>query len=347
VRRVLARRDERLVARIVRRLPMRYAAGADATIDRPAHVRAASGLAWVGPAHGRIAVIQDDANFVALVDPATGDAEAIVLPSGQAGLRQFDDARGNKAHKLDLEALATVVDGTSTLLLAFGSGSSARRESVLVLEDAERDSPTARIVHVPRLYAALRAHAAFAGSELNVEGALQVGDRVRLFQRGNGAAIGGVAPVDATCDLPLRALLAHLATPDAIDPPAPRDVVQYELGDLHGTRLSFTDAALAREPRGAGSARAILYVASAEDSPDAVRDGDVAGSAVGVIEERDGVTSARWAELCDDDGPVALKVEGIALHPTAPDRAWVVVDVDAHDRPSELCEVVLEGGWPG
>ena len=121
---------------------MRYAAGADAAIDRPAHVRAASGLAWVGDSHGRIAVIQDDANFVALVDPATGAAEAIVLASGHEGLRQFDDARGNKAHKLDLEALATVADGTRTLLLAFGSGSSARRESVLVLEDVARTAPS-------------------------------------------------------------------------------------------------------------------------------------------------------------------------------------------------------------
>ena len=344
MRRVIAHRDDRLVARIVRRLPMHYPAGADPSTDRPGHVRAASGLASVGR---RIAVIQDDANFVALVDPATGEAEAIVLAPGHEGRRQFDDARGNKAHKLDLEALATVVDGAATLLLAFGSGSSARRESVLVLEDAARADATPRLVHLPRLYAALRAHGAFAGSELNVEGALQVGDALRLFQRGNGAAIGDVAAVDATCDLPLRALLAHLAAPDATDPPAPRDVVQYDLGALSGTRLSFTDAALAREPRDAAGPRAILYVASAEASPDAVRDGDVAGSAVGVIEERDGATSARWAELCDGDGPVALKVEGIAPHPTSPDRAWVVVDVDAHDRPSELCEVALEGGWPG
>ena len=85
-RRVL-RADPALRARIVRRLPMRYAAGADPAQDRPAHVRAGSALARVG---GRLAVVQDDANFVALVDPETGLARPVALPRGAAGLRQFD-----------------------------------------------------------------------------------------------------------------------------------------------------------------------------------------------------------------------------------------------------------------
>ena len=57
---------------------MRYAAGVDSSLDRPGHIRAGSGLAWVGD---RLAVVQDDANFIALVDPTTGLADSIVLPS--------------------------------------------------------------------------------------------------------------------------------------------------------------------------------------------------------------------------------------------------------------------------
>src|SRR5687768_4452657 len=78
-RRVRARYDPTLSARAVRRVAMHYAGGADQTIDRPAHVRAASGIAWVG---ATVAVIQDDANFVALVDPATGLADSVALPLG-------------------------------------------------------------------------------------------------------------------------------------------------------------------------------------------------------------------------------------------------------------------------
>ena len=72
------------------------------------------------------------------------------------------------------------------------------------------------------------------------------------------------------------------------------------------------------------------------------------GSAIGVIEERDGDTSARWVELLDRDGArLTLKAEGIALARHASDRLLVVVDGDAYDQPSELLEIQLEGPWPG
>jgi hypothetical protein len=67
---------------------------------------------------GRLAVIQDDANFVAFVDAESGDVDALALSPGEGGARCFDDARGNKAHKLDLEAC--IVHGSR--LIAFGSG---------------------------------------------------------------------------------------------------------------------------------------------------------------------------------------------------------------------------------
>jgi hypothetical protein len=64
-----ARCDCTLTARITRAVPLLYVDGADPSLDRPAHVRSASGLARVA---GCFAVVQDDANFVAVVDAATG-----------------------------------------------------------------------------------------------------------------------------------------------------------------------------------------------------------------------------------------------------------------------------------
>ncbi len=72
--RIAAHRDPALRARIVRKVPLVYAAGADPALDRPAHVRAGSGLAWIG---GVLAVMQDDANFIALADPVTGLVAAV------------------------------------------------------------------------------------------------------------------------------------------------------------------------------------------------------------------------------------------------------------------------------
>ena len=148
--------DRALEARILRRVSMHYADGADERLDRPAHVRAASSMAWIGD---RVALVQDDVNFVALVDPATGLADAITLPAGRDDKRQFDDGRDNKKYKLDLEAMARVPTTRGTMLVAFGSGSKKRRENVLTLGFSGRLKRPAHhdpsLVASPRLYASL------------------------------------------------------------------------------------------------------------------------------------------------------------------------------------------------
>ncbi|HEX2188451.1 MAG TPA: hypothetical protein VHG51_06105 [Longimicrobiaceae bacterium] len=332
IREIEATEDGGLSARVVSRTPLLYEEGADPGEDRPPHVRAGSSLAWVD---GRLAVVQDDANFVALVDPGTLRAAAVPLPRGHGGKRQFDDERGTKVHKLDLEACVSVPGERGDLLLAFGSGSSPRRERVALLEGWSGGEPAVALRDASALYARLRGREDFAGSELNLEGAVWMGGRVRLFGRGNGAPRGGVAPADATCDLEWEALRAYLLDPGAAPPPEPRDVVRYRLGELDGLRLGFTDAALA--------GGRLLFSAAAEDSPDAVRDGRVAGSAVGVFDATDRV---RWTVLRDADGaPLAAKVEGLAVPPGGGGRAWVVVDADDPAAPSELCAVELGGRW--
>src|SRR4249920_752185 len=92
-----ARHDPSLSAIVVDQRPLYYAAGADAALDRPANVRAGSSLAWVP---GGLAVIQDDTNFLAIIDPGTGAVRSIPLPAGKRGVRQFDTERGNKKAKL-------------------------------------------------------------------------------------------------------------------------------------------------------------------------------------------------------------------------------------------------------
>lgn len=316
--------------RIVRSVSLVYAAGADKLTDRPAHVRAGSGLAWVG---NRLAVIQDDANFVALIDAKNGKCDVVMLPAGYAGMRQFDDARGNKRYKQDFESLVALPNGAKTQLIAFGSGSSPARENILVMPDADATPSAVRVVPAPRLYAKLRAGAEFAGSELNVEGAAQVGEHIRLFGRGNGAPRGDLQPTNATCDINCISLLAHLENPASAPPPAPENVVQYSLGEIDGVALSFTDAVAFGD--------GVLYVAAAEDSPDAVQDGAVAGSALGVI-SADG-SNVRWTHLTLADGERArMKVEGVAIGQRA-GQLFVVVDRDEHHTPSELLEIEVSG----
>lgn len=329
---VHARYDPRLVACLSRRRPLYYTSGADPREDRPAHVRAGSGLCWFA---GKLCVVQDDANFLALLDLDGGGATALTLPPGIQGWRLFDDTRGNKRHKLDLESCVVVEEEGQEVLLALGSGSTLAREQIIMVRSmAASGEPQVRCISAPELYAGLRAQADFSGSELNIEGAVLLpGGFLRLFQRGNGAPEETLGPINATGDLSWPCLRRYLDRDG--NPPLPEHVVQYDLGQVDGISLTFTDAALTSQGH-------LLYLAGAEDSPDVFQDGEVWGAALGLIQE-DG---ARWTLLTDEDGaPLPLKAEGLATLPGDPLLALVVLDADSPDQAAELCEVRLAGPW--
>ena len=316
-------------ARVLSRQKLFYEAGADARSDRPAHVRAGSGCAIVDvPGQGkRLAVVQDDANFIALVDVKSAKVSFIELPAGPGGVRQFDQARGNKADKRDLESIASVVVDGHPALLCMGSGSLPRREA-FVLVTLKNDGAVVEEFPAGAFFKGLHKHHAFAGDELNVEGLVVDGDRARFFNRGNGAG----EAVDAVGEVSLQALLKHLRDPLLHAAPSLSRVQGFELGAIDGVRLTFTDAT--RHPDGR-----TLFLAAAEDSPNTYDDGDVKGAAIGVLDDDGGVT---LVPLLDERGrPLRDKVEGITVDPTDPRRAFVVVDKDDPSAPAELLVVQL------
>jgi hypothetical protein len=212
-----------------------------------------------------------------------------------------------------------------------GSGSSEHRETVAVIDTAGR----VKLIQANGLYSRLRAEKAFSGGELNVEGALCIDGWVLLFNRGNGAWRDGVPPRNATCDIPWPEFEAYLRGPASQPVPTIRHIVQYDLGDLQGSPLTFTDAAVTES--------GILYTAAAEDSPDVVTDGVVTGSAVGIL---DGFADGRWIELRNAEGGlVAEKIEGICPARHTKKLIYAVVDADDPTQPSILCEVELHGPW--
>jgi hypothetical protein len=138
----------------------------------------------------------------------------------------------------------------------------------------------------------------------------------------------------------LEALLLYLrslADGDVAPCPPLRDVVAWELGAAEGTRLTFTDGVSTRT-------RWTAFLACAEASPDATRDGPVSGVAVGRLDPR--AREAELAMIVDEHGaPLLDKAEGIALDDEDVRRAWLVVDRDDPDAPAELLELRLGEGW--
>jgi len=229
-----------------------------------------------------------------------------------------------------------VPEAAGATLIAFGSGATPQRERVLVMRAVTAPAPDIRLVEATALYAALRAPA-FAGSELNLEGAvlLPSGETLRLFQRGNGAPRGALQPVDATCDIAWPDLAAYLDDPTTAAPPPLQAITRYHLGLLDGARLTFTDAT--------PGPNAILYCAAAERSPNAVDDGEVVGSALGLLPP---TGAPRYAPIVDFDGELLpLKIEGLLLDEHDPTLVFLVADADDPLLPSELLTARLIGPW--
>jgi hypothetical protein len=317
--------DPTLQARIISRRPLIYTTSAEGASQRPEHVRAASGIAWLGDA---LMIIQDDAAFLATLDANTGAIDALALPAGVDGARLFDVERGNKKHKLDMEACTTVMRDGKPMLLAIGSGSSSARESMVLLQHLQPE-----LINASRLYAAMRDHPTFTTSELNLEGIVFLGDRVRVFQRSNGLAHKAHKHC-ATCDLDWPALRGFFDAPEVAPVPTIDNVRHYNLGSINNVPLTFTDATLL--PSGD-----VLFVASAEGSPNAIDDGAVHGTALGIIDS-DG--NARMCHLLDEQGTLVTdKAEGIALSRTHDNHAYIVFDPDNHNVPAAIADVELRG----
>lgn len=334
-----ARIDETSAFRVVRRSPLLFQGGPVPEEDLPSHVRGASAIQRFGSG---FAIVQDDVNAIGLL--AGEDAASLttlLLPRGKDGSRQFDDGRNNKHLRFDFEsAIVTAHEGVESMVI-FGSGSSKERESVALVTCDALARTTVTIREATSLYGALRRDEDFAGSELNMEGAVLVGEGIWFFQRGNGKPSNTRPAVDAVTRLPLDRLMRHLESGAPLG--ETRETRRYDLGAIEEratggrrisrssdpvegprTRLTFTDAtAFGSE---------VWFLAAAEASPDARSDGPVAGACVGRFD----ATGTPWlVPLVDTGGNlVREKVEGLVFV----DAETMLLVVD-HDSPSIAAEL--------
>ncbi len=233
---------------------------------RPAHLSAASGVVRRGDF---VYVIGDDELSLAvfrLTSPEPGTLRRALLGELPSG-----DAERGKA-KPDLEALTVLPPFAGNpfgALLGVGSGSGPDRDRgfvwALAPDGSLRDDP--RELDLGPVYRMLRERI----EELNVEGACVMGERLWLLHRGNQGASGSVI-----AEIALDRLVDSLGSDLRVDPEELADVRAYDLGELGGVSLAFSDAT----PIGGD---VLVFTASAEVSGDAGPDGAIRGSVVGTI----------------------------------------------------------------
>jgi len=254
--------------------------------DRAPYVSSASAVARRGDF---IYVIGDDELDLAVFTVSTPEPGEMrrVLPGELS-----DDAGERSRDKPDVEALTALPPFAGEPyggLLGLGSGSKQSRDRGFFAPLAPDGSLAgeARTIDLEPLYTLLRRDI----DELNIEGAAILGDAFWLFQRGNGAE-----GKNLIVELVLDEVMGSLAGDLVIDPGELRAVRSYELGELDGTSLCFSDATALDDDT-------IIFTASAEvaDGPD---EGTIRGSVVGAIEISGAVRRLRTIDR-------EWKVEGV------------------------------------
>jgi hypothetical protein len=294
-------------------------------------VRAASAIAPLGDGW---LIVQDDATHAALWRSESVTAVRVVDPVD--GLEVFSSSAGTKHLKPDFEAACAVsVDGTQgVLLLGSGSTGARMRASLVTMGTADRASSAAELAFtvagLEPVYRKVAAALGLRDDQLNLEGACVVGDRLRWFQRGNFTA----GTPTACVDVDLAELLAAVTGAIAADRVEVGDVRRYDLGAVGGVALAVTDAM----PIAGGR---VLVSAAAEDTPNAVDDGPVVGSALALLDDEGVLASA----AVPDSGRGAHKVEGLAVRATTADGLRLLAVVDADDPTVASEQLALRLRW--
>ncbi|SNC66950.1 hypothetical protein SAMN06265337_1785 [Hymenobacter gelipurpurascens] len=279
------------------------------------------------PSASGIEVVGEVAYIVGDDSPYLYQLNAASLAAGERTTlfetAHFSTGRIPKHLKLDLECLTALTTATGEAgLLLLGSGATTAREQGfwVTLPNGPGSAATVYPVALSGLYAALRQHLP-AGITLNLEAVAATPTELIVFQRTVGTAAGNLA-----FRLPLHQTLQYLQhqTPQV---PAIRTQF-YQLPTIEGKPAGFSGATWFADQ--------LFITASVEDTQDAVLDGAVLGSLVGIID---------LSKTSDRAVPVALarlelptgqayrgKVESIAVRRQLSARSYELLLVTDDDQ---------------
>lgn len=280
------------------------------------YLSAASGLALMGR---HLYVIADDEHSLGVFDLGdSGPGRLVRLFEGEPPVRH----KARKAEKPDLEAMTALPAFDAHpfgALLAIGSGSKPNRQRAALMRLDEEGAlvGSARHVDLGPLYEPLRNRF----PDLNIEGLFVADGDLCLLQRGNRAS-----RVNACVRFAWDEIERWIR--DIGPAPIARSVSAFELGEIDGVPLSFTDAA--GLPTGAW-----VFCAAAEDTSDSYADGRCAGSAIGIVSVEGELVLLERIDL-------PCKAEGVAV--VADDETLellLVTDADDRRAPAQLLSATL------
>ncbi len=218
-------------------------------------ISSASGLAF---AENKIWIAGDDAAYVVKSALDGTEFDRIKL------YENASEQRLPKPVKHDLESCVLgEVEGKQYLFL-FGSGSlSQYRDSLFILNIKNTKLCLKR--SMAHLYNSIRKKASLKENELNLEGAAFAGDKLLLFNRGKNFIVS----------MSWKKFALYAMNELVNDIPA-FTIINIELPVVNGYQIGFSGACALNENE-------LLFTATLEETSDAINDGPVKGSYIGLL----------------------------------------------------------------
>jgi hypothetical protein len=205
-----------------------------------------------------------------------------------------------KKDKADFEAIAYFGDS----LYVFGSGSTANRNKMIQLNDADKKIIATH--DLTDLYAVMQNFGGINPEDFNIEGATYNGQNWYLLNRGNGISNKNVLFTIAGKNLTNDFQILSNA---------------YKLPKIKGVRSSFTDAILVDDT--------LYFLASAEDTQSTYDDGEVLGSLIGSIDLK--TMKINFTQKISD----THKFEGLTLYANSKEKIEFLL---CEDKDTEVLE---------
>ena len=234
------------------------------------------------------AVAEDQHNLIYFTEEAEGPIQELRLFPGELP----EDLSQRKKIKPDLEAL--LVLPSINMLLAVPSGSKLNR-----CHGALIDLKSYNVIPIDfsELFSKLKLKLEVA--ELNIEGAIEVGDEIRFFHRGNGKN-GQNKIIHLQHNIFMGELNKGLVTQNSF-----KDCFNCDIGHLNNVQLGFTDAFYLKEQD------LTVFLAAAENTDSTYNDGDYVGAVIGCLDKNNHVVYQE--ELKCPFKPEGLWVDGCEI----------------------------------
>ena len=231
-------------------------------------------------------IVSDDGTGVYKLDTINYAVQKIAI----AGL-SYEAYRQAKSVKHDFEAASIVELGGKPYLMALGSGGTAYRDSMLLLNIF--NNLDQRMISVRQFYKELQVLTNTDSLRWNIEGATLAGDELILLNRGNNLLI--------SCTL--KEFISYL-NGDASFPKTKFKKIQLPSIKGHEARLSGVCTI---------NEDMLLVCASVEDTPDWISDGPVLGSYFGIYSLKDEQLTNAFLLTDEKGGPLLQKIESVEI----------------------------------